>query len=305
MPLRLMPTRHSPFYSPFLALHAAGFLQQEGIESSLRLPAEGESTGALLRRGEVDVIQSAVSAAWTELEKGASSIPIHIAQINQRDGFVLVARHPEPNFEWKNLAGKTLIADHGHQPFIMLRWAAHNRGADLSRVNLLNLGSPRDMEAAFRAGQGDYIHLQGGVPQQLERESAGHIVAFTGEGLDPLAFSSIAAPRAFVESDRLDPLLRAFAKAKTWARESPAIAVASKLTPLFPALDVAALTAAISACQKLGCWEGGAAIPRADYQQAEKIFLWARGIERAHPYEQVCHAVGDEPSSRTRSAQGH
>ena len=290
MPLRLMPTRHSPFYSPFLALHAAGFLEREGIESTLRLPAEGESTGAVLRRGEVDVIQSAVSAAWTELEKGATDIPIHIAQINQRDGFVLVARHPEADFAWRNLAGKTLIADHGHQPFVMLRWAAHNRGADLSRVNLLNLGSPQEMEAAFRAGQGDYIHLQGGVPQQLEREGAGHIVAFAGEGLDPLAFSSIAAPRTFVESDRLQPLLRGFAKAKSWAHESPAEEVARTLKPLFPALEVTALTAAIAACQKLGCWEGDAAIPRADYQQAEKIFLWARGIQRAHPYEQVCHA---------------
>jgi len=285
-----MPTRHSPFYSPFLALHAAGFLRQEGIESTLRLPAEGESTGAILRRGEVDVIQSAVSAAWTELEKRASGIPIHIAQINQRDGFVLVARHPAADFTWRNLAGKTLIADHGHQPFIMLRWAAHNRGADLSGVNLLNLGSAQQMEAAFRAGQGDYIHLQGGVPQQLERDGAGHIVAFTGEGLEPLAFSSIAAPRAFVESDRLQPLLRAFARAKLWANESPAVEVARTLTSLFPALHVDALTAAIAACQKLGCWEGGAAISRADYQQAEKVFLWARGIERAHPYEQVCHA---------------
>ena len=62
-------------------------------------------------------------------------------------------------------------------------------------MNLLNLGSPQEMEAAFRSGQGDYIHLQGGVPQQLEREGVGHIVAFTGAGLDPLAFSSIAAPR--------------------------------------------------------------------------------------------------------------
>jgi len=290
MPLRLMPTRHSPFYSPFLALHSAGFLRQEGIESTLRLPAEGESSGAVLRRGEVDVIQSAVSAAWTAREKGTPDIPIHIAQINQRDGFVLVARDPESNFEWKHLAGKTLIADHGHQPFIMLRWAAHNRGADLSQVNLLNLGTPQEMEAAFRAGQGDYIHLQGGVPQQLESEGAGHVVAFTGEGLDPLAFSSIAAPRAVVESDRLQPLLRAFAKAKTWARESPASAVASTLAPLFPALRIEALTAAIAACQNLGCWEGGAAIPRADYQQAEKIFLWAHGIVSPHPYEQVCHA---------------
>jgi NitT/TauT family transport system substrate-binding protein len=81
MPLRLMPTRHSPFYSPLLAVHAAGFLRHEGIESTLRLPAEGESTAAVLRRGEVDVIQSAVSAAWTAIEKGVTDFPTHIAQI--------------------------------------------------------------------------------------------------------------------------------------------------------------------------------------------------------------------------------
>ena len=290
MPLRLMPTRHSPFYSPFLAVHAAGFLQQEGIESTLRLPADGESTGAVLRRGEVDVIQSAVSAAWTALEKGVTDFPVHIAQINQCDGFVIVGREPDSKFTWQKLDGKTLIADHGHQPLALLRWAAHQNGGDLSRPNLLNLGSPPAMEAAFRAGQGDYIHLQGGVPQQMELEGLGHIVAYAGQGLAPLAFSSVAAPRAFAESDRLQPFLRAFAKAKTWARETPPREIARTLSPLFPALHIHALTAAIAACQKLGCWNGDAAIPRADYHEAERAFLWANGIQRAHAYEEVCHA---------------
>ena len=103
MPLRLMPTRHSPFYSPFLAIHAAGFLQEEGIESTLRLPEEGESTAAVLRRGEVDVIQSAVSAAWTAIEKDVIDFPIHIAQINQCDGFVIVGREVDPSFIWQKL----------------------------------------------------------------------------------------------------------------------------------------------------------------------------------------------------------
>jgi NitT/TauT family transport system substrate-binding protein len=291
-PLRLMPTRHSPFYSPFLAAHAAGFLRGEGIESTLRLPAEGESTGAVLRRGEVDVIQSAVSAAWTAIEKGVTDFPVHIAQINQCDGFVIVARDADPNFIWQKLAGKTLIADHGHQPLALLRWAAHQKGGDLSRANLLNLGSPPAMQAAFRAGQGDYIHLQGGVPQQMELENAGHIVAYAGQGLTPLAFSSVAAPQAFVESDRFQPFLRAFAKAKAWAREQPPLEVARTLAPLFPALRMEALTAAIAACQKLGCWSGGAVIPHADYQEAEGAFLWANAIQRAHPYEEVCHAGG-------------
>ena len=290
MPLRLMPTRHSPFYSPFLAVHAAGFLQEEGIESTLRLPAEGESTAAVLRRGEVDVIQSAVSAAWTAIEKGVADFPLHIAQINRCDGFVIVGRKPELNFTWQELDGKTLIADHGHQPLALLRWAAHQKGGDLSRAKLLNLGSAPLMEATFRAGQGDYVHLQGGMPQQMELEGAGHIVASVGQGLTPLAFSSVAAPRAFAESDRVLPFLRAFAKAKAWARDTPPPEVAQTLVPLFPALHSEALTAAIAACQKLGCWNGGAAIPRADYQEAEKAFLWANAIQRAHPYEEVCHA---------------
>ena len=290
MPLRLMPTRHSPFYIPFLALHAAGFLQQEGIESTLRLPAEGESTAAVLRSGEVDVIQSAVSAAWTAIEKGTADFPIHIAQINQCDGFVIVGRKPNPNFTWQDLDGKTLIADHGHQPLALLRWAAYQNGGDLSRANLLNLGSAPAMGAAFRAGQGDYIHLQGGIPQQMELEGAGHIVAYAGQGLTPLAFSSVAAPRAFTEGDQIHPFLRAFAKAKAWARLSSPREIAITLSPLFPVLHIHALTTAIAACQMLGCWNGGAVIPRADYHEAEKVFRWANAIQRAHPYEEVCHA---------------
>jgi len=290
LPLRLMPTRHSPFYAPFLAVHTAGFLPGEGIESTLRLPAEGESTAAVLRRAEVDVIQSAVSAAWTAIEKGVADFPIHIAQINRCDGFVIVGREAEPDFSWQSLAGKTLIADHGHQPLALLRWAAHQNGSDLARANLLHLGSAPAMEAAFRTGQGDYIHLQGGIPQQMELEGAGHIVAYVGQGLTPLAFSSVAAPRAFVESERLQQFLRAFAKAKAWARESPSGDIARALTSLFPALHIDALTAAIAACQNLGCWNGGAAIPRADYHEAERAFLGAHAIQSAHAYEEVCHA---------------
>jgi NitT/TauT family transport system substrate-binding protein len=289
-PLRLMPTRHSPFYSPFLAVHAAGFLQREGVESTLRIPVDSESTGAVLRRGEVDVIQSAVSAAWTAIERGVADFPVHIAQINQCDGFVIVGREVDPDFTWQKLEGKTLLADHGHQPLVLLRWAAHQNGGDLARANLLNLGSPPAMEAAFRAGEGDYIHLQGGIPQQMELEGAGHIVAYVGQGLAPLAFSSVATPRAFAENDQLQPFLRAFAKAKAWVRQTPPFKVSQTLSPLFPALRMEALTATIAACQKLGCWDGDAAIPRVDYHEAERAFLWAGGIQRAHRYEEVCHA---------------
>jgi NitT/TauT family transport system substrate-binding protein len=286
MSLRMMPARHSPFYSPFLA--TAGFLEREGVEASLRIPAEGESPGALLGHGEVDVTQSAVSSGWTEIEKGAADIPIHFAQINQRDGFLLVGRERDANFDWKKLEGKTIVADHGHQPLVMLRWAARHKGADWSRIQVINAGSPQAMEEAFRSGRGDFVHLQAGVPQQLEREGAGFMVASVGEGLKPLAFSSVCALRKFVDSDSFGPFVRAFAKAKQWARQSPPEDVAKTLTPLFPALSIEALTAAIASCHKLGCWEGGAVIPRDLYDEAQDAFLWAGGIQRRHLYEAVC-----------------
>lgn len=286
MPLRMMPARHSPFYSPFLA--TAGFLEQEGVEVTLRLPAEGESPGALLRRGEVDVTQSAVSSGWTEREKGAAEIPVHFAQINQRDGFFLVGRERDANFDWKKLEGKTIIADHGHQPLVMLRWAAHHKGADWSRIEVIDAGSPQAMEAAFRSGRADFVHLQAGVPQQLECEGAGFVVASVGEGLKPLAFSSVCAFRKFVNSDSFGPFVHAFSKAKQWVQQSRPEDVAKTLTSLFPALSIEALTAAIASCQKLGCWEGGVVIPPDLYDEAQDAFLWAGGIQRRHPYEAVC-----------------
>ena len=282
----MMPSRHSPFYSPFLI--TAGFLEQEGIEVALRLPAEGESPGALLRNGEVDVTQSAVSSGWMEIEKGATEIPVHFAQINQRDGFFLVGRERDADFHWKKLEGKTIIADHGHQPLVMLRWAAHHKGADWSRLQVINAGSPQAMEAAFRSGQGDFVHLQAGVPQQLEHEGAGFVVASVGERLNPLAFSSICASREFIQGDSFETFLRGFARIKQWVQQSQPEDVANSLTSLFPALSTEALTAAVASCQKLGCWEGGVAIPPEFYAEAQNAFLWARAIQRSHLYEEVC-----------------
>ena len=51
------------------------------------------------------------------------------------------------------------------------------------------------MVAAFRSGAGDYVHLQGPAPQQLEADGVGHVVASVGEAIGPVAFSSLCARR--------------------------------------------------------------------------------------------------------------
>src|SRR5262245_53910825 len=168
--IRIMASRHSAFYSPLLSTIAAGYLGEEGFESTYEVLAAGDDAQELIRNGKIDIVQSAVSSSWARMEKNEANLAAHFAQINQRDGFFLTGRSPDQSFNWKQLEGASLLADHGAQPLAMLKYAIHLNGADWSRINVIDAGGVDDIDAAFRNGLGDYVQQQGPAPQQLERE---------------------------------------------------------------------------------------------------------------------------------------
>jgi NitT/TauT family transport system substrate-binding protein len=289
MILRIVTSRHSPFYSPVICLVSGGFLERQGLSGTLGGLALGDTSHAALRDGRADAMQSAVSTNWGLMEKGVADLPVHFAQVNQRDGFFLAARLDDPEFGWKKLEGKTLLADHGEQPLAMLKYAAYCEGVDWGKVGVVDAGSPAQMLAAFRSGMGDYVHLQGPGPQELELEGAGHVVAMVGRAMPATAFSSLCATRAFVESAAFPAFLRAFAKAKEWARTTRPDEVAANIAPFFPGVAEKALAASVARYQELGNWDGGIAISRDLYEQSLNVFEQSGAITRRHAYEQVCH----------------
>ncbi|HZT31305.1 MAG TPA: ABC transporter substrate-binding protein [Bryobacteraceae bacterium] len=283
--LRVKVSRHSAFYSPVIGAMAAGFLREEGIEAEYSVLQPGERSHELIRAGAVDIMQSAVSSNWKPMEAGIADLPVHFAQINRRDGFFLVARKPEPGFQWVGLQGKTLLADHGLQPLVMLQFAARWNGLDWGEIRAADAGTPEEMAAAFRAGQGDYVHLQGPAAQQLEHEGGGHVVVSVGAAMPPVAFSSLCASRAFLETETARAFVRAYRRSRAWARETSAREVARVEQAFFPGIHEAALTAAIERYQQLGCWDQDIAIPRDLYDQALAVFR--DHLTRAHAYEDV------------------
>src|SRR5712691_9080221 len=287
MTLRVMVSRHSAFYSPLISTIAAGFLRDHGLEATYSVLGPGQRSQSLIRDGVVDVMQSAVSSNWKPLERAEAPLPVHFAQINQRDGFFLAAR-ADASFQWTDLEGNSLLADHGLQPMVMLRYAASRNGADWSRVRVIDAGTPEEMAAAFRAGAGDYVHLQGPAAQQLEHDRTGYIVASVGRAMPPVAFSSLCASRQFLQTQAFQAFLRAFASAKEWVRQAPPEKVAVKMASFFPEIDIAVLTVAVRRYQALGCWDGGIEIPHDLYEQAVTVFEWAGEIARRHAYGEVC-----------------
>ena len=285
--LRIMVYRHSAFYSPLIAAIAGGFLQDEGIDAAYFQKPPQRNQYEMFRDGEIDIMQAAVSTSWDPLSKGIRDIPVHFAQINQRDGFFITSRAGTNGFEWKQLEGARLLADHAQQPFAMLKYGLHLKGVDISRIQLVNAGTPEAMERAFREGQADFVHLQGPAPQQLEKDGAGKVVAAMGDAIPPVAFSSLMAMREFLETEKARAFMRAYHRALRFVIQSPAEEIAKIEGPFFPSVSVEAIAAAIARYQELGTWRSDLAITREQYEVAMDVFIFAGVFKERYAYEDV------------------
>jgi NitT/TauT family transport system substrate-binding protein len=278
MQFKIMASRHSAFYTPLLT--TVQFLRGEGHEVSYSVLARGQRTHELLHEGTVDVTQSAVSSNWTPREQGISALPVHFALINRRDGFFLAGRRPEQPFAWKDLEGKALLADHGLQPLVMLKYALEHNGVDWNHIQAIDAGTPAQMEAAFRSGTGDYVHLQAPI-------TSGEVLASVGASMPPVAFSTLCCARAYQQTAAYGLFLQTFARAKEWSRTAPAAEVAAKEAAFFEGIPAAALTEAVARYQAVGNWDGGTEITRDLYEQALNVFTAAGVISSRAPYEEV------------------
>jgi NitT/TauT family transport system substrate-binding protein len=214
---------------------------------------------------------------------------VHFAQINEKDGFFLTGRAPDPAFSWDKLRGKRVLVDHGGQPLAMFKYACHKRGLDFGAIQAVNVPSDR-MDAAFRSGEGDFVHLQGPGPQALQHDGVGAIVASVGDAIGPCAFSSLVATREWLGTDAARRFMRAYRKARAWVLESHAAAIAEAQAGFFPAIERAVLTQTIADYQRLGCWTPHVEITRPAFDTALDVFQHSGLITKRHRYEDVVAA---------------
>ncbi|HJZ34564.1 MAG TPA: ABC transporter substrate-binding protein [Hyphomicrobiaceae bacterium] len=280
-------TRFSAFYSPLIATMAAGFLKAEGLTARHSVSAPGKSAIAGLVDGKVDVAQSAPSQGFAALEQGKPPPALHFAQINERDGFFLTGRQPDPAFTWSKLKGRRVIVDHGGQPMAMFKYACFKQGLNFSDLIAVDAGATDQMIAAFRNGEADFVHLQGPAPQQLVHDGVGHIVAALGDAIGPCAFSSLAATRAWLASDQAKAFMRAYRKARAWLITTPAAEVAKVEASFFKDIDLPVLTTTIASYQQLGNWTPHVEITPAAFAATVDIFEHAGLISKRHAYQDI------------------
>ena len=285
--MHIRVTRHSAFYSPLILTLAGGHLRAEGLEASYDIATPERTVAGGIGDGSVQVGQSAVATSFVPLERGETPPVMHFAQINERDGFFLVGRRSEPDFTWDRLVGKTALIDHFFQPLAMFRYALHRRGIDAARIDMFDAGDVEAMDRAFRAGQGDYVHLQGPGAQQLEKDGVGFVVAAVGEAVGPVAFSSLCASRTWLATDEARAFMRAYRRARAQVIAAPPAEIAAAEAGFFPHVNRDVLARTIAAYQQLGCWAPAVEISRSAYEATLDVFEFNGLIRRRHPYQDV------------------
>ena len=281
-------TLFSAFYSPLISVMSGGFLKAEGLEAEWTVSPPGVSAVKALEEGRADVIQSAPSQAFTSLAAGQTPTAVHFAQINEMDGFFITGRAADPDFGWKMLEGAEVILFGAGQPLAMFQYACQKAGIDFGKLRIVNVGGAEDMDKAFRAGKGQYIQQQGPFPQQLEADGVGHIVAQCGPKIGPVAFSSLAARRDWLQSDVAKAFMRAYTKTRAYMLATPATEIAQAEKSYFPSIDVDVLARCIASYQQLGCWTPHVEITRRAFEVALDVFEHFGSLKERYSYDQVC-----------------
>ena len=281
-------TLFSAFYSPLISTMTGGFLKEEGLDFEFTVSAPGITAITALDDGSADVVQSTLSQGFNTLNKGNLPKCVHFAQINEMDGFFLTGREKDPNFSWDKLEGAEVLVHHGGQPMTMFKYACFKAGINMNKIKIIDAGNAGEMDKAYRAGIGQFIHQQGPAPQQLEADGVGHVVTALGPLIGACGFSSLAARPEWLKSEEAKAFTRAYIKTRNYMNDASAAEIAAAEKPLFPSIDEAVLADCIHTYQNMGVWTRHIDITDDGYNAMLDIFEYDGMLKTRYAYDQVC-----------------
>ena len=168
--IRLRVAFRNMFYTTIYVAVEGGFLADEGLDVDFAHIPTGQASTELLKAGSIDISQSGISRSLMDLDAGSDDPPLHIAEINQRDGFFLLSRQPVDNWQWSQLVGSTLIpVGFTPVPFMTLKAAMRNHGVDPDDVHLLDGLPAEEMLSRFRNGDATYLQVPCPFAEELIR----------------------------------------------------------------------------------------------------------------------------------------
>jgi NitT/TauT family transport system substrate-binding protein len=277
------------YYYPQFVARALGFFADEGLNVEVDVLGGGPGVPRSVASGKADI---GLGGIWSTLMyrehvyRDPPEAPFAFAQMCIRSPGIVLAREPQPGFEWAALEGKVLVSPVGSPgPLLLLHDILRNSRVKPDRVRFIQDFQADEASTLFRGGMGDLFVAMPPLAEQLQDAGVGCEVANLAS-LGEYPWSVFFARKEFL--DRTDRAAGRFAtairRALQWClahepEEEPAIAQRH-----FPNLRLELVAASVRACRNRGLWIDSVRVDEPALTRWQELIVEGGYIDAPRPF---------------------
>ena len=273
--VQLNEVTRSVFYAPQYVAASQGYFAEEGLEIVITTGGGSDKTMTALLAGEADIGLMGPETGVYVINEGKKDHPVIIGQLTKRDGSFLMGRAPEPDFQWENLKGKTIIGGRkGGMPLMTLQYVLKQHGltpgTDVTVIDNIQFNL---MGGAFEGGTGDYVTLFEPTASTFALADKGYIVANVGEASGEVPYTTYMVSQKTLKNDPklVESFLRAIYKAQQWVQKATDEEVAKAMQPFFPDTSLEVLTSVAHNYRTTDSWKSDPVMQEKDFQRLLEV----------------------------------
>ncbi|AXI09826.1 hypothetical protein CUC15_13205 [Oceanobacillus zhaokaii] len=289
--INLAEVTRSLFYAPQYVALEKGFFEDEGLEVELQTTWGGDTTMTALLSDGADIALVGSETSIYVYAQDSKDYAINFAQLTQTDGTFLVAKDPDPNFTWENVAGSKFLGQRiGGMPQMVGEYVLKQHGinphTDLELTQNIDFAN---IPGAFATGEYEYVQLFEPTASVFEKEGQGHIVASFGEESGTVPYTVFMAKQSFLNEDpeTITKFTRAIYKAQQWVADNSAEEIAKVIEPYFEDTDLEILTSSIERYKNQDSFATDPILEEAEWSNLKAIMDEAGELPADVPYEDL------------------
>lgn len=290
-PVRLNEVVHSVFYAPQYVAQELGFFEEEGLDVTVAIGNGADKSMTALISDSADIALLGTEAGLYVYAEGKADYPKTFAQLTQRAGNFLVSRKEEPDFQWTDLTGKSVIGGRlGGMPELVLEYVIKENGMTIGEdMEIINNVDFSSTAGAFLGDMGDYTVEFEPAATTLEQSGAGHIVASLGEASGYVPYTVYMAQDAFLKEhpDVVEAFTRAIYKGQQWVESHTSAEIAEVILPQFSESDVETLTTIIERYKAQDTWKTDPTVSEEGFALIQEIMMEGGELAEAIPYDKI------------------
>jgi NitT/TauT family transport system substrate-binding protein len=284
--VRLSEVTHSIFYAPQYVALTQGFFEEEGLEIELSNGQGADKVMTAVLTDQADIGFAGPEASVYVYNEGKEDHAVVFAQLTNGDGTFLMGREPDPDFQWSDLKGKTIIGGRkGGMPAIVLQYVLKKKGLTAGEDVFIDTTMQfAAMPGAFMGGQGDYVIIFEPTASSMEKEGKGYIVASLGKESGEVPYTAYFAKKSTIEKnpELIQKFTNAIYKGQRWVDSHTPEEIAEAIRPHFPDESDEILISSVRRYKEQNTWKKDPLLLEDDFYLLQEIIQDAGETSEIH-----------------------